>query len=160
MPDRHLPNAPYIDAVIEALTEAGYEPADFFTDDSDTRGLYRYLRGVITLAPDTTGLDDVRWPHGLILIWEWHTGVEASEGEPDRGPSWEWARLVDHHGQCGEREALTADGYASPAHIVDLVRYLTGVITHEPPAERWEKADVLAADCEAWGDREAAGVER
>ncbi|MDR3036168.1 MAG: hypothetical protein LBV78_24260 [Kitasatospora sp.] len=146
---------PYIAAVVEALASAGYEPADIFTDDSDTRGLHCYLRGVITLDPDSSGLDAAQWPHGLSLIWEWHTGIEAADGEPDRGPSWEWAHIVTSRGEIGIRTELALDGYASPAHIVDCVRFLTGAITHAAAAERWEHASALAAACETWGVAEA-----
>lgn len=144
-----LPHDPYITAVAAALTAAGFEPADQFTDDSDTSGTHCYLRAVITLDPDTSGLDPQRWEHGLLLIWEWHTGIEA--GEPERGPSWAVAVLVDGHGQCGERQAFTALGYPSPAYIVESVRALADRRNQSTPAERWEGADALDAACEEWG---------
>lgn len=146
-----LPHDPYIAAAIEALTAAGLEPVDHFTDDSDTRGSHCFLRAVITLDPDTT-----RWPHGLILIWEWHTGIEAADGEPDRGPSWEWARLVTEHGECGERQAFTSLGYPSPAYVVESVRALIERRNQSAPAESWEHAGELDAACEAWGVDEAS----
>ena len=148
---RILPHDEYIRAICDALAGAGLTPADAFTDDSDTRGAHCFLRAVITL-------DDAaaRWPHGLILIWEWHTGVEAADGEPERGPSWEWARLVDPHGQCGEREAFTSLGYPSPAYVVESVRALVERRNQSVPAERWELADALDARCETWGVEETA----
>jgi hypothetical protein len=151
-----LPHDPYIAATVNALTAAGFEPEDHFTDDSDTRGSHCYLRAVITLDPDVSGIDAARWPNGLILIWEWHTGIEAADGEPDRGPSWEWAPLVDAHGQCGERQAFTALGYPSPAYVVESVRALIERRGQDVPAERWERAGELDAACEAWGTDEAA----
>ncbi|OMI34465.1 hypothetical protein [Streptomyces sparsogenes] len=153
-----LPHDPYFTAVIDALTTAGFSPADAFTDDSDTRGTYQFLRAVITLDPDTSGIDSKRWPHGLILIWEWHTGIESADGEPERGPSWEWARLVDSHGQCGEREALTAVGYASPTYVVESVRALIERRNQSTPAEQWERAEELNAACETWAAAEARKV--
>lgn len=150
-----LPHDPYITAVTDALTDAGLEPADGWTSDAETRGVYCYLNAVITLDHDTSGIDPQRWPHGLILIWEWHTGTEAADGEPDRGPSWEWARLVDSHGQCGEREALTAVGYASPTYVVESVRALIEHRNQSTPAELWQRAKELDAACEAWGATEA-----
>ncbi|MDX3588534.1 hypothetical protein [Streptomyces europaeiscabiei] len=150
-----LPHDPYIGAVCDALTTAGYIPADAFTDDSDTSGSHHYLRAVITLD-DSSGIPADRWPHGLILIWEWHTGIEAADGEPDRGPSWEWARLVTEYGECGEREAFTAVGYPSPAYVVESVRALIERRNQATPAERWEHAGALDAACEAWGVAEAA----
>ena len=148
---RTLPHDPYITAVTEALTAAGLEPTDAFTDDSDTSGSHCYLRAVITLDPDAA-----RWPNGLILIWEWHTGAEAADGEPERGPSWEWARLVDGHGQCGERQALTARGYASPAYVVESVRALAERRGQSVPADSWERHAELDTACEAWGVQETA----
>ncbi|GKQ35153.1 hypothetical protein [Streptomyces sp. A012304] len=152
---KQLPHDEYIAAVADALTAAGLHPADAFTDDSDTSGSHFYLRAVITLD-DSSGIPATRWRHGLILIWEWHTGIEAADGEPERGPSWEWARLVDEHGQCGEREALTAIGYASPAYVVESVRALIERRNQSTPAERWERADGLDAACEAWGIEETS----
>ncbi|MDW6058048.1 hypothetical protein SAZ11_08095 [Streptomyces sp. FXJ1.4098] len=149
-----LPHDPYITAIVDALTTAGFTPADNFTDDSDTSGSHFYLRAVITLDPDTSGIDPQRWPHGLILIWEWHTGIEVADGEPERGPTWEWARLVDSHGQCGERAALTAVGYASPAYVVESVRALIERRNQSTPVELWEHAMELDAACAAWGAAE------
>jgi hypothetical protein len=150
-----LPHDEYIAAICNALTEAGYTPADAFTDDSDTSGTHCYLRAVITLD-DSSGIPATRWPNGLILIWEWHTGIEAADGEPERGPSWEWARLVDEHGQFGERQGFTALGYPSPAYVVESVRALIEHRNQSTPAELWDRADVLDAACEAWGVDEAA----
>lgn len=155
MTERQLPHDSYIRAVCDTLTAAGFTPADAFTDDTDTRGSHFYLRAVITLD-DSSGIPAKRWPHGLILIWEWHTGAEAADGEPERGPSWEWARLVDPHGQCGERQAFTAWGYASPAYVVESVRALIERRNQATPAERWERAGELDAACEAWGAEESA----
>jgi hypothetical protein len=151
----NLPHDEYIAAVCDALTTAGLTPADAFTDDSDTSGSHHYLRAVITLD-DSSGIPADRWPDGLILIWEWHTGIEAADGEPERGPSWEWARLVDSHGQCGERAAFTALGYPSPAYVAESVRALIDRRNQSLPAERWEHADALDAACEAWGVDEAS----
>ncbi|MET7975789.1 hypothetical protein ABZW44_22640 [Streptomyces mirabilis] len=156
MTDRQLPHDPYITAVTDALTTAGLEPADGWTSDAETRGTYCYLDAVITLDPNTSGIPAERWRDGLILIWEWHTGIEADQGEPERGPSWEWARLVDPHGECGEREGFTALGYPSPAYVVESVRALIERRNQSTPAERWERADELDAACEAWGADEGS----
>lgn len=155
MIEQQLPHDDYIAAVCDALTTVGLTPADAFTDDSDTSGSHCFLRAVITLD-DSSGIPATRWPDGLILIWEWHTGIEAADGEPERGPAWEWARLVDEHGQCGKRESLTAIGYASPAYVVESVRALMERRNQWMPAERWERASELDAACEAWGTAEAA----
>ncbi|GHD70479.1 hypothetical protein GCM10010317_077850 [Streptomyces mirabilis] len=156
MTTRTLPHDDYINAVCDALTAAGLEPADARTSDAETRGIYCYLNAVLTLDPDTSGLDAERWPDGLILSWEWHTGIEAADGEPERGPSWEWAPLVDSHGQNGELNALTAVGYASPAYVAESVRALIEHRNQAMPVEKWERADELHAACEAWGTDEGA----
>lgn len=85
-----LPHDPYITAVTEALTAAGIPLTDHsWTDDGETRGTYCYLNAVTTLDPSGTITSDdedvpadAAWPHGLLLIWEWHTGAEAEQGEP------------------------------------------------------------------------------
>lgn len=151
---RTLPHDPYITAICDALTAAGLEPADAWTSDAESCGLYQYLSAVITLDPDTSGIPAARWPDGLILCWAWHTGIE--DGEPERGPVWEWARLVDSHGQCGELEPFTALGYPSPAYVVESVRALIERRNQATPAERWERHAELDAACEAWGAEEAA----
>lgn len=145
-----LPHDPYITAVTEALTAAGLPPADQFTDDCDTSGSHRYLRAVITLHPD-----EEHWPHGLVLIWEWHTGIEAGFGEPERGPSWALAVLADRHGQIRERQAFTVLGYPTPRYVVESVRALAARRNQNMPAERWDQAHALDAACEAWGAAEA-----
>ena len=148
---RTLPHDDYIKAVCDALTTAGMEPADGWTSDAETRGTYCYLDAVITLDPDTSGLDADRWPNGLILVWEWHTGIEADQGEPERGPSWEWAEIRANHGGNEEPAALTAEGYASPEYVIESVRALMEHRNQSTPAERWKHAVELDAACEAWG---------
>src|SRR3954465_9009756 len=83
---RTLPHGPYIEAIEAALTEAKLTPeqADAFVEDSYD---VAYLRGVITLTPESSGIPAVRYPHGLILIWDWHTGTDE---DYDRGPVWQW----------------------------------------------------------------------
>jgi hypothetical protein len=147
--DRQLPHDPYITAVADALTAAGLEPDNWWTSDGETRGLYCYLNAVIDLDTDSSGLDEERFPNGLVLIWEWHTGIE--EGEPERGPSWQWAAGVDSHGQTEQPEPLTAEGYASPEYVVDSVRALVEHRNQSMPAARWGRAGELESACEAWG---------
>lgn len=168
------PHTPYITAVTDALTAAGLPPADSRTDDSDTRGSHCYLNAVITLDPNGThdlDHDDIppgtAWPHGLLLIWEWHTGIEADDGEPDRGPAWQFAELKND-GSNQYPTTLPVYGYASPAAVVDAARR---VIAREVRASvdggwphgwdgalvggSWDRADELEAACEAWGGRES-----
>lgn len=172
MPEpRTLPHDAYITAVCAALTAAGLglsdHGADTWTDDGET------LTAVITLDPDgTTDLDSgdiptgTRWPNGLILRWEWHLGIE--QGEPERGPLWEFAELKAD-GSNEYPTALPVYGYASPAAVVEAARR---VIAHEIGAghfynggqwtgwtggligDSWENASELDAACEAWGNAE------
>lgn len=169
MTERTLPHDPYITAVCDALTAAGIELTDqCWTDDSETRGTYCYLNAVITLDPSgtiTRGLDEdnADWPHGLLLIWEWHTGIEADQGEPDKGPVWKFADLKSD-GSNEYPTDLPVYGYASPAAIVEAARK---VISREIGAgsfygsslarwdggiigDSWDQADALDTACEAW----------
>ena len=165
---RTLPHDEYIEAICEALDKVGPEVKDGRTDDCETRGTYCYLNAVIDLDMLTVGLQD-EWPNGLLLIWEWHTGIEAEHGEPDKGPVWQFAELKDD-GSNEYPTDLPVHGYASPAAIVDAVRK---VIAHEIGAgsfygrsgprwdggiigDSWERADELDAACEAWGVKEGA----
>ena len=169
---RTLPHDPYITAVCDALTTAGLELTDHcWTDDCETRGTYCYLNAVITLDPSgtiTSGDEDARdavaWPHGLLLIWEWHTGIEAEHGEPDKGPQWLFAGLKDD-GSTEYPTDLPVYGYASPAAVVEAARKVIsreigagGFYNYGAPkwdggviGGSWESHAELDAACEAWG---------
>ncbi|MFL4904882.1 hypothetical protein ACJ6WF_17245 [Streptomyces sp. MMS24-I2-30] len=177
MTTRTLPHDDYITAVCDALTAAGLELTDHcWTDDGETRGTYCYLNAVITLDPSGTiseAAEDIpagtAWPHGLLLIWEWHTGIEADHGEPARGPQWQFAELKDD-GSNEYPTDLPVYGYASPAAIVEAARK---VISREilPGSfydygqwrgwdggiigDAWTRHAELDAACEAWGAEEA-----
>ena len=165
---RTLPHDDYIEAVCEALDKAGPEVKDGRTDDCETRGTYCYLNAVIELDMLTVGLQE-EWPHGLLLIWEWHTGAEADQGEPDKGPRWQFAELKED-GSNEYPTDLPVYGYASPAAVVDAVRKVLsreiepgshfnlgqwrgwegGII-----GDTWERHAELDAACQAWGAEEA-----
>lgn len=171
---RTLPHDPYITAVCDALTAAGLELTDHcWTDDGETRGTYCYLNAVITLDPsgvlasDDEDARNAAWPHGLLLIWEWHTGIEADQGEPARGPQWLFAELKAD-GSNEYPTDLPVEGYASPAAVVEAARK---VISREigpgsfynfgaPKWDggliggTWERHAELDAACEAWGAQE------
>lgn len=166
---RTLPHDPYITAICDALTAAGLEPADAWTSDAESCGLYQYLSAVITLDPDTSGIPAARWPDGLILCWAWHTGIEDSE--PARGPQWTFAELKGD-GSNEYPTTLPVHGYASPAAVVDAARK---VISREIGAgsfydygapkwdggiigDSWERHAELDAACEAWGAEETASA--
>ncbi|MDT6983702.1 hypothetical protein ACFSUJ_12010 [Streptomyces lusitanus] len=160
---RILPHDPYIEAVTEALTGAGLRLEQVDVRDSETQGTHCYLDAVLTLTPEASGIDQDTWPHGLILIWEWHTGHEAP-WEPERGPVWKFAELQDH-GSNAYPTDLPVLGYASPEAVVEATRkVLAGEIrpypyiptVHEQGwtggviGSSWEKADELEAACAAW----------
>lgn len=165
---RTLPHDDYIEDVTVALDEAGLRVKDIRTDDCETRGTYCYLNAVIELDLYGTSFEEA-WPEGLLLIWEWHTGIEADQGEPDRGPVWQFAELKGD-GSNEYPTDLPVHGYASPAAIVEAARY---VIAREIGAGSfysygapkwdggivggsWERADELDAACEAWGAEDGA----
>lgn len=171
-----LPHDAYITAVCDALTAAGLTLTDYCrTDDCETRGTYCYLDAVITLDPSgtiTSGEDAPRgaaWPHGLLLIWEWHTGIEADQGEPDRGPQWLFAEL-NGDGSNEYPTSLPVYGYASPAAVVDAARKVIGreigaghFFNYGAPkwdggviGDVWERHAELDAACEVWGVQETA----
>ncbi|MDX3455090.1 hypothetical protein PV396_24635 [Streptomyces sp. ME02-8801-2C] len=176
MTERALPHDPYITAVCDALTAAGLKLTDqCWTGDGETRGTYCYLDAVITLDPSgTLGLDaeDVlgakaEWPHGLLLIWEWHTGIEADQGEPARGPQWLFAELKGD-GSNEYPTDLPIEGYASPAAVLEAARKVIGQEigaghfhnSGQPTwdggtiGDSWDQADTVNAACEAWGNAE------
>lgn len=145
-----LPHDPYITAVAEALANVGFEPAEYWTCDSDTRGLHCYLNAVITLAPGHSNIDLNRWPHGLLLIWEWHPGRE--DGEAERGPVWLWAKCRRDAGSNEEPAVLPIDGYTNPVHVATAVGQLndTGQAVARRAAGRWNSADALETAIAAW----------
>ena len=166
-----LPHDDYIEAVVHALTEAGLEPPEHWTDDGETRGVYCYLNAVITLDPSGTYElydEDVpsgtSWRHGLILSWEWHTGLEEG-GDPEKGAFWEFAALKEHSVCQYPPVTLPVLGYASPAAVVEAARH---VIAHRIKPQpngtadwdggiiggSWDQADALDTACEAWGKEE------
>ncbi|GGX40887.1 hypothetical protein [Streptomyces noursei] len=156
MSDCTLPHAPYIDAVTSAFEEVGLVSADSWADDCDTRGTRSYLRAVLRFTPEeTAGVKREQWPHGLLLIWEWHTGIEADQGEPERGPVWLWATCLSD-GSNSDPEPLLVDGYAD---LLQLGFALAELIRVGRPEKRhngeWADTAALAAACEAWAVAES-----
>jgi hypothetical protein len=162
MSTRALPHDPYMDAVVDALAAAGLNVTDSWTSDAETHGVYCYLNAVITLTPD-----DIEWPHGLLLMWAWHTGLE--DGGPERGPSWEFAGL-NADGSNEYPTDLPVDGYAAPEAVVEAARKVVAVEIGaggfhnfgQPKWDggliggTWEHAGELTAACEAWASDETA----
>lgn len=150
-----LPHDPYIAAVEAALTEAQLTPehADAYVEDSYD---VPYLRGVITLTPETSGpvVDAARFPHGLILVWEWHTGLDE---DYERGANWQWSRLNEDSSNWPFGE-LPVPGWVAPAMLAATAATLAHSGTPTPMGSLWHdhlRVPVVAA-CEAWGAGEAA----
>jgi hypothetical protein len=152
--DRILPHDPYITAVVDALTEAGLEPEqpDAFVEDSYD---VPYLRGAITLTTETSGIPDTRFRYGLILIWDWHTGRDE---DYDRGPSWQWAKLVDSHGQSVLPEPLPVPGWVAPAMLAATVATLAHTGKPTPMGSLWHPHLIAPVETaiEAWAAEETS----
>lgn len=131
----NLPHAPYIEAVEAALNEAKLTPeqTDAFVEDSYD---VPYLRGVITLTPETSGIPADRYRHGLILVWDWHTGRDE---DYDRGPVWQWARLNDDGSSWFPYEELPVPGWVMPAMLAGTVATLVHTGTATPMASEWHE---------------------
>lgn len=143
-----LPQDPYIDAVVIALADAGWDVADSWTSDADTHGLHQYLNAALTLTPEDSGLDAGTWPEGLILIWEWHNGIEA--GEPERGARWQWAKK-NRDGSSSEPALFPVDGYANPVQVAAAAGELvaTGRAVKRRPGQ-WNGTPGLQEAIAAW----------
>jgi hypothetical protein len=155
MTDQLLPHADYTAAVTDALTEVGLDPVNAWTDDCDTRGAYRYLRAGFHFTPEEThGVDPARWPDGLLLIWEWHPGLET--GEAERGPVWLWAkRLPD--GSNTDPVPLPLPGFANPVQVAwSLAELINTGCTPRRRIGEWACAASTSAACEAWAEEEVS----
>ncbi|MFD5566589.1 hypothetical protein [Streptomyces cadmiisoli] len=131
---RILPHQPYIEAVVHELTTATMEPEQFdsFIEDSYD---FAYLRGVITLTPETSAIPATRYPHGLILVWDWHTGRDE---DYDRGPIWQWARL-NEDGSCRDLEPLPVPGWVAPEMLAATAATLAHTSSPTPMASLWHE---------------------
>jgi hypothetical protein len=137
------PHTPYIDAIEAALTEAKMEPeqVDVFVEDSYDEP---HLRGVITLTPETSGIPADRYRHGLVLIWDWHTGRDE---DYNRGPVWQWARLHEDGSSQFPYEPLPVPGWVAPEMLAATVATLAHTGTPTPMSSLWH--DRLRAPVEA-----------
>lgn len=155
MPDiRALPHDPYIKAVIDALTEAGLTPEQVNTFVEDSYDV-PYLRGTITLTPETSGIPADRWPHGLLLIWDWHTGTDEYY-EP--GPNWMWARINKDGSNTWPYNELPVLGWVAPPMLAAAVATLAHTGQATPMNSLWHDhlLSPVTAACEAWGASEGA----
>ena len=146
---RTLPHSAYIDAVETALTEAQLPPeqADAFVEDSSD---VPYLRGVITLTPETSGIPTDRFRHGLILVWDWHTGRDE---DYDRGASWQWARLNEDGSGKWPFDELPVPGFVAPEMLAAAVAMLAHTGKATPMGSLWHDhlRKPVEMAIEAWG---------
>ena len=151
---RTLPHDLYIRAVETALTEAKMQPekTDAFVEDSYD---VPYLHGVITLTPETSGIPADRFRHGLILIWDWHTGRDEYY---DRGAAWQWARLNDDGSNAWPYQELPVPGWVAPPMLAATVATLAHTGSATPMGSLWHDHQRTAsvAACETWGARQEA----
>jgi hypothetical protein len=122
------------------------EQADTFVEDSYD---VAYLRGVITLTPETSGIPADRYPHGLILIWDWHTGRDQYY---DRGPVWQLARLNDDGSNQWPYEPLPVPGFIAPAMLAATATTLVHTGTPTPMNSGWHDhlRQAVEAAIETW----------
>ncbi|MEU3255932.1 hypothetical protein [Streptomyces sp. NPDC006997] len=149
-----LPHDPYITAVTDALTAAGLDPTEHWTDsgeldryrDDDLAGLATMLTAVLVWEDDHPALTTEAHRHGIALLWE----------HPVDG--WLWApHKRNGHLDHAPKFLPGLDRYADPAAVVDSVRaLLTGhpVPTQQAPA--WHQADTTQAAVDAWTAAEEA----
>jgi hypothetical protein len=123
---QHLPHAPYITAIEAALT----------------------------LTPETSGIPAARYPHGLLLVWDWHTGLDE---DYDRGAAWQWARLRENGCQY-PYEPLPVPGWVAPAMLAATAAVLALTGTPAPMRSLWHAhlRGTAVTACETWGATQTA----
>ncbi len=137
-----LPHDPYINAVIDALTNVGLEPDDSWTSDaeSDPRGdgCERMLDAVLRWNSDHDAVNDDELPDGMLLIWEHSAGGwQSTAVQPDGSNDY-----PDHTG---------VGLFADPAHVVTAVReLLAGRAVPWHHDHDWPHATEAEAAVKAW----------
>ncbi|MCG0066272.1 hypothetical protein L0F81_23775 [Streptomyces tricolor] len=151
---RELPHDPYITAVCDALTAAGLEPTEYWTEDTeldpyrddDLAGLATMLTAVLVWDGDHPAIGDAVAEHGITVLWE-HPAEQ-----------WQWARRKGDGHLEREPEFLPALGrYADPAAVVAVVRaLLAGEPLPEGHAPYWHEADSVRRAVDAWAAAETS----
>ncbi|MFJ3984342.1 hypothetical protein [Streptomyces fungicidicus] len=133
---RTLPHDPYIDAVVTEFTNTAMTPEQYDVRDSESCGMHLMLDAVITLTPEDSGIPSDRYPHGLILLWEYHDGHE--DGCLNEGAVWQWARL-NEDGSNWLPEPLPVPGWVMPAMLAGAVVTLAHTGTATPMTTGWHQ---------------------
>jgi hypothetical protein len=154
MTTRQLPHDAYITAVVDALTTAGLEPTEAWTEDTeldryrddDLQGVACMLTAVLVWDGDHPELTSARCRHGIALVWE-HPAEQ-----------WLWAPQMAHGRLEREPEFLPTLGrYADPAAVVAVVRaLLAGESIPDGRAPYWHEADAVKRAVDAWAAAETS----
>ncbi|MEV5688603.1 hypothetical protein AB0L68_36405 [Streptomyces sp. NPDC052164] len=145
-----LPHAPYITAVIEALTAAGLEPDTWWTSDAETdpyatgddAGCTTMLTAVLAWDDTRADEDDETGRDGLFLFWD-HPAEQ-----------WQYARPRSQGGNT-EPEFLPKLGlYSDPDAVASTTRAL---LANQPfpdgHAPYWHPAGAVRAAVTAWAEQ-------
>jgi hypothetical protein len=124
------PHDPYIDAVFAALKQAGMEPSQCWTSDSETAddGMTCTLSAVLIWSSDdlpSFEFDD------FLICWDVHKGWQSADVNPDGSNTWP--------------EDLPIPVWAAPTAVVDCVESLLHHAEIRSSGETWRDDVVLAA---------------
>ena len=130
---RTLPHDPYINAVVDALTEAGLAPEWAETHDTeiDPRrdGTTTMLSAVLTWTGSHPAVNRAELPHGMVMLWE--TSADTwLYAERRRSGSVEYPYELPHLTQLADPAAVTAT----------VRELLAGREAPKTDAPRWEQA--------------------
>ncbi|GGR70878.1 MULTISPECIES: hypothetical protein [Streptomyces] len=149
-----LPHDPYITAVTDALTAAGLEPTECWTEDNeldryrddDLAGVAVMLTAVLEWDGGHPAVDTGVAPYGVVLLWE-HPAER-----------WQWARRERDGRLEREPEILPTLGrYTDPAAVVTVVRaLLAGESLPQGHAPYWHQADSVRRAVDAWAAAETS----
>lgn len=145
---RTLPHDLYIHQVTDALTAAGLEPTEFWTDggeldhyrDDDLYGVACMLNAVLNWDDEHPALNTEAHRHGITLAWD-HPAEQ-----------WQWApRKANGHLQHDPEFLPALPRWVDPAVVVIVVREL--LAGHPAPTTEgplWTGAEVAQGAVDAW----------
>lgn len=126
MSEQNLPHEDYAAAVVEALTELGYEPANWWTETPDGQQLDAVIDFHARISPDA-------WPDGAFLGWDQREG---------------WSLVST--GENRNLYPLDLDVYANPSAVAERTRTFLVGDPVTPVHERWDGAVALQDAVEQW----------
>ena len=122
----HLPHEDYTAAVVEALTELGCEPANWWAETPDGQQLDAVIDFHARISPEF-------WPDGVFLGWDQREG---------------WS--LTGTGESRNLYSLDLDAYANPAAVADRARAWLLGLPVTPVDEAWDGAVALQDAVERW----------